>query len=862
MEQRQFKLDRRVVSLAIVVFFVASWVVIARHDALPARPGTFDTGNLDGSDATNVPLYFAGMHYNWTATLSWYAGTFWGMEAVTDAGGGLFNITSPMFGNRTVNGTTRAITAATSYTIGSHDWTVIFNNVSVGNTVAITPYGPTGDQTFTVQETVEVTAGGRLFTCWRLTSPQGSILYYDHYSGILVNGTFVFTYMASTYTYTVQLTGTNKPLTPNTLAPVLTGDGVNPVSGTQATPFNFSITYTDADGNGPGSITVAINGSHYPLAKVQATDLDYMDGCLYSGVVYLQTGSYQYYFAASDGLFPVTSPVRTNLTVGYSNLNAPVLSGANVNPKTGIGGSTNFTFRVTYTDNDNNVPLSVNVTIEGIVHAMQKQDPLDTNFIDGCTYTFTTLLHVYKNVTYHFVASDGTTSNTLGPFTDVDVQYLFPLFNDGMTYNYNYVHSSYGTFAITTGYTFLPSGLFQLSSTGPFTQDRTVNGTSRLVVEGDTISPTGSHDWVRIHPFVDVGDKLMITNMQMGDWEFTVTGTTSCMGPLGTFQCWVLSNNIVGSMLYYDRNTGLLIQGNFGFGGMYTVTIIPTGTNLDLSPNSNKPTLTSPAFTPASGTETTTFNVTVVYSDADNNAPKHVDALIGGQRFPLEKQDPGDSTYTDGCVYRMLACLPAGTLDMAFETFDGKFLVQSDPMPGPEVTRVNGAPPSLSNGGVTPSNGYNGTTIFSFSVTYTDPDNNYPSYMNVVIGSTVVGMQRKVASDTNLTDGCVYEYNTTLDVGSYVFSFEASDGDNVTSLGPFSGLFVTLGYDWGNSRLDGVRIACDTLHGQNPRTYYAPGTSWDTPINTDLAARGATLVDIVEPYTVGLLSNYDVLWLG
>ena len=856
MKQRK-EMERTSMRLFVIgIIAVTCLAMMSNNECFSAQSGgRFGHGNVDASDATNLPLYFDGMQYGWSGRYSWFGGSMVGTQFVTDIGGGLFNITSAEFGNRTVNGTTRVITddAGTSnYVIGSHDWLVIFNNITISDVVPITIFGPTGDQAFTVQGLNEIVAGSRLYTCWRMTSPQGSLAFYDRYSGILVNGTFTFVYMSTTYTYYVQILSTNKPLAPNAQAPVLSGDAVNPTSGTQATPFNFSVTYTDADNNGPMGVWAVVNGTYYPLSKINPSDMNYTDGNRYSAAIYFQPGSYVYYFVANDGMYPATTTAHANLTVGTSNSLAPSLSNPSALPKIGLNGTTDFVFRITFTDPDNNAPQYVNLTVEGAVYPMQKQDPLDTNFLDGCVYNVTTKLYVMKNVTYQFIASDGIFNTSTATYTDVDVRYAFPLFFNGMTYNFNLYIYGAGTFLITSSYTKLSSGLFQVTTTGSVPLSRIVNGTSREVVDGQGHMVNGSHDWVRIHPYLALNDRLMVANFMAEDCEIRVTGTASMSAGFGTFQCWELTNTAFGHTFYYDQNTGLLIYGSL-YSGQLTIT--PTSTNLNMVANSYKPILSSMSMVPAEGNESTTFTFLVTYTDADNNAPSWMYLLIDGTRYSLSKQNTADNTYTDGCIYRYIGAVPEGDHTHYFETFDGKFMVQSSVTTGPNVTRINNYIPILTNPTLTPSTGSNGTTVFSFRVTYTDADNNFPSYMNVYIDGVPYVMTRNPITDTNFTNGCVFELNTTLGIGAHTHSFNGSDGTTAVSLGTFDGPVVSANYNWGQSNLVGVRIGYDTYHSRNPFSAY--GGSF---VTNSLYARGAAFVNINTPITAGILSTIDILW--
>jgi len=86
--------------------------------------------------------------------------------------------------------------------------------------------------------------------------------------------------------------------------------------------------------------------------------------------------------------------------------------------------------------------------------------------------------------------------------------------------------------------------------------------------------------------------------------------------------------------------------------------------------------------------------------------------------------------------------------------------------------------PNLTSETLFPSSGYQDTQI-NFSVTYTDGDNNTPSYVNVVINRTEYKMEKQDKLDENYTDGCIYQYSTYFQPSSnnYTYYFECSDGE-------------------------------------------------------------------------------------
>jgi hypothetical protein len=113
------------------------------------------------------------------------------------------------------------------------------------------------------------------------------------------------------------------------------------------------------------------------------------------------------------------------------------------------------------------------------------------------------------------------------------------------------------------------------------------------------------------------------------------------------------------------------------------------------------------------------------------------------------------------------------------------FIEQSGPTPAEGELNI---PPSLDNGDVTPSFGNTSSTIFSYTVTYTDMNNDSPEYIYVRIDNSTFSMNEVNISDKNYTDGKEYYYNTTLSAGNHTYNFSTSDGriENYTStkIGP------------------------------------------------------------------------------
>ncbi|MFX0100522.1 MAG: DUF2341 domain-containing protein [Candidatus Hodarchaeota archaeon] len=98
------------------------------------------------------------------------------------------------------------------------------------------------------------------------------------------------------------------------------------------------------------------------------------------------------------------------------------------------------------------------------------------------------------------------------------------------------------------------------------------------------------------------------------------------------------------------------------------------------------------------------------------------------------------------------------------------------------ATIRNDNAPELTIGQVNPSSG-NQSTIFNFSVNYTDQDNNYPENISVFINGTPYEMEKVNSSDSTYVDGCIYQYFGAFQAGTYEHSFFCDDGTFTNSTG-------------------------------------------------------------------------------
>ncbi|MFX1281964.1 MAG: hypothetical protein ACFFA3_21625, partial [Promethearchaeota archaeon] len=104
--------------------------------------------------------------------------------------------------------------------------------------------------------------------------------------------------------------------------------------------------------------------------------------------------------------------------------------------------------------------------------------------------------------------------------------------------------------------------------------------------------------------------------------------------------------------------------------------------------NNFAPILISDTIYPLSGNQRTIFKFTITYQDLDNNAPLFLRIIINGIPFLMEKENPSDTNYTDGCIYQFLTLLKPSkqAYTYSFECFDGSYSYSTSSYQGPIVS--------------------------------------------------------------------------------------------------------------------------------------------------------------------------------
>ncbi|MDI6640704.1 MAG: carboxypeptidase regulatory-like domain-containing protein [Elusimicrobiota bacterium] len=211
-------------------------------------------------------------------------------------------------------------------------------------------------------------------------------------------------------------------------------DGVDPETGTSTTTFIFRIKYTDSDNDAPKlgyprvrikRDNVEISGSPFTMSYVSGY---YNTGAIYSYSTTLWPSStfYTYYFEAKD-IYDGTAAPTTEIDGPDVTNTMPTLSWTDevnyvsdgIHPEIGTSTFT-YTYRVKYTDLDNDPPLSGypkvhvlkgGVEISGSPFSM---DYISGNFNTGAIYSYSIILSSGMDYTYFFEAYDKFSWQAIG----------------------------------------------------------------------------------------------------------------------------------------------------------------------------------------------------------------------------------------------------------------------------------------------------------------------------------------------------------------------------------------------------------------------------------------------------------------
>jgi hypothetical protein len=201
-------------------------------------------------------------------------------------------------------------------------------------------------------------------------------------------------------------------------------------------------------------------------------------------------------------------------------------------------------------------------------------------------------------------------------------------------------------------------------------------------------------------------------------------------------------------------------------------------TTVLVKPRNKLPELMEHSYAPLDGDTATTFRFDIMYRDLDNQVPTVMNINIDDVAHPMLTDTPS-GPWNDWVTFYYTTTLGVGDSHKFFFSFsDGIDAVRypaATAVPnwirGPEVLPPNFAP-TLTGERFTPAAGTRATQ-FTFSITYTDGEDDRATVSNVYIDDEPEFM---MPTGSNYKYGVLYTFDTKLDIGSHMFYFVFSDG--------------------------------------------------------------------------------------
>ena len=533
--------------------------------------------------------------------------------------------------------------------------------------------------------------------------------------------------------------------------PTITLYGVLPILINEGETAYFWANYTDYDNEAPTIMDVHIDASDYNMAK-NSTDISYWNGVNYSySTSALTNGNWTYYFRAQDANSGVVTSSSDIIAVNA----LPTLTGKGVDPTTGGPGT--YSFYVTYTDEDDNAPAWVRITIDGAWFDMVGNVTNDGDFTDGESYYYEKVMdtgsHPYvfwtqdynsgnistvsanlnvgtpPTITNYYVCPNNVTEGTeivfFATYTDADNN--APLFFDldiGGS-NWNMLENNSGDTTYTDGKEYY------------LTNTNLTNGNYTCFYKTQDVNsdPVNSDTFVCVINALPIlsGDTVLPSGGNAGDWfNFTVTFTDDDGNYANYIQVVIDStpydmievnagddNTADGKGYYYLKSmSGGTHPYYFKTADYLLVNVQTTEKNLIVN---NIPVLSGFTRLPADPVYVTTqLNFTCIFTDADDDLPIGIKWREDGgstQNVSMTQVDPDDLTTTDGKEYFIWRTLGHGVHNYDFAAGDSGAWTSGG---SNSVTIVN-RDPVISNGpGVSVNEWRN--TAWEYDFDGSDPD--------------------------------------------------------------------------------------------------------------------------------------------
>ena len=507
---------------------------------------------------------------------------------------------------------------------------------------------------------------------------------------------------------------------------------VEPWDGMPGETFTFTVLYFDMDGNVPEYVTLVLDGKDHDMAPLGRAE-DFKEGVEYVVEVDgLTWGPHSHYFVTSDGADVVsTRPSESPILEGDDPAwnEPPHLEDYKVDPDPGLP-SDEFTFRVTYLDDEGVAPEFVKLVLDGTDYPMKLEGKV-RSYADGAVF-FTTV----KELTWgphvsQFVASDGVHITMTDPQPMPYVEGDDPDWNEAPNLEEDGVEPWDGT----------PAAEFVFRVI--YTDDENDAPVYvRLLLDGQPIEmnlvgKAGKY-------YQGVTYEASVTNLAWGPhrYQFVASdGTTEVTTRL---------------------SQGPMVEGD--------------------DPDWNyAPDLWDGQVDPWEGPPDATYTYSVFYQDEEGDAPDYVQLRLGKKTYPM-KASGKKLHYAKGVLFSTQVKAPGkGPHSFVFEASDGSNQTDTDLLEGPWIEGepnepLDDYPPELDRARLKPTYG-SPDTIFVFTIRYRDMENTPPASINLEVDNRFYPMtQAPLKKATTHVKGVVYEATVTnLGWGPHRYRFTASD---------------------------------------------------------------------------------------
>ncbi|MCK5772221.1 MAG: hypothetical protein KAH57_00385 [Thermoplasmata archaeon] len=658
-----------------------------------------------------------------------------------------------------------------------------------------------GDVPYSVNVTIDRT-NHTMINTFGTTNYASGVDY--HYNTSLVAGTHSYYFFSmndkkewitdpasSAYSLTV--------LSRNGSLPTLTSPSIYPSQPKADSPVNFTVTYTDADGDSPNYVNICYDrlGDANPQFYYNMTELSDGDGYYpETGMPHyfnrsLPAGSYSYYFyAMNDQQEMARSPSSGSLYLNISDRNQPQLFNRSVDPSPATINDT-ILFSVSYRQLDGYAPSKVQIVIMDMSNRTLMTYNMTvhgTTYATGvrCTYSTTLARGTYE---YRFSAKQGNYSTSWGSW---------------------YLNVTGGSTGGNRPILYSPS----VSPSNATVDDNITFSIYYKDIDNDAPDYVRFHLW-KMNKSSQIMELDLISNMTGSGTSYTTGVKHAVITKLGA-----------GGYLYYftaESNEDLTYNGNY---------------SLSVGSSSNRaPFLSNPQVSPTNPSTTDTINFTVTYQDLEEDAPEYIRLVLGPTSYlernismPEYDMTIVGTSYSNGIVAFKIFQLAPGNYSYGFVTaangeVDGIPRRQVDPLGNyyyslyvRNSSSSNSAPQLLSPS-VSPARPFSGQLV-TFSATYKDADNDPPEQFLLKVTPSSGGAPLSVKMVTPYSyaysTGLAFSGSIPLTLGNYTYYFTVTS-KNVTVNLPATGSY-------------NLYVSAPPSSGSAP-TLYNPRVSPSSPIN-------------------------------